>query len=136
MTGAVLLNTLPPRSSTKWLCVEISPKTIERGVRSLSEVSLPILVPFQSALHLGLPTEHLVVCEACPRDPEMSKSRMIERVGNGPKVASVGEHCEITRDLNPVANGISDDHRHAREARTTRLRAASDGIRNDVVFSR
>ena len=35
MTGADCLNTLPPRSSTKWLWVATKAKAIESGVRSL-----------------------------------------------------------------------------------------------------
>ena len=31
MTGADRLNTLPPRSSTKWLCVATKAKAIERA---------------------------------------------------------------------------------------------------------
>ena len=36
MIGADRLNTLPPRSSTKWLCVATKAKVIERGVRYFS----------------------------------------------------------------------------------------------------
>ena len=34
MIGAERLNTFPPRSSTKWLCVATKAKTMESGVRS------------------------------------------------------------------------------------------------------
>ena len=35
MIGADCLNTLPPRSSTKWLCVATKAKAMESGVREL-----------------------------------------------------------------------------------------------------
>ena len=35
MIGAERLNTFPPRSSTKWLCVATKAKAMERGVRKL-----------------------------------------------------------------------------------------------------
>src|ERR1700682_1219286 len=39
MTGADCLNTLPPRSKTKWLWVATKAKEIDSGVRNLSEYS-------------------------------------------------------------------------------------------------
>ena len=40
ITGAVRLKTLPPRSSTKWLCVALKANAIDNGTRSRSERDL------------------------------------------------------------------------------------------------
>ena len=38
ITGADCLNTFPPRSSTKWLCVATNANAIDSGERQTSEV--------------------------------------------------------------------------------------------------
>src|SRR5438105_3887496 len=56
MTGAVCLNTLPPRSNTKWLCVATSAKTRERGILARSTGICPYSCQ-------GLPTSLYVTAQ-------------------------------------------------------------------------
>ena len=55
-----LLNTLPPRSSTKWLCVATKAKAMESGVRSLLMRQPTILVPAKPARTFVLPPNILL----------------------------------------------------------------------------
>ena len=72
-----LLNTFPPRSSTKWLCVATKPKTIDKGVRNLLDGSIAILdTKSAHALDLRLTPKHRFVRECSSMRPQYSRDQL------------------------------------------------------------